>query len=109
MAPVLSALIRFVTSPDSVIAGAKGVAARVAAIRQARANRRAFRELAGWDDHMLSDIGLTRTAVAGALETGFASDPSRVITSDRKIAEVMKGDAPVASARHAMPAGCWAY
>ncbi len=37
------------------------------------AHRAQLRELAQFDDHMLHDIGLSRSDVAGALETGIFS------------------------------------
>ena len=39
-------------------------------------NRRSVSQLAGWDDHMLRDIGLTRGDVHSALPRRFADDPS---------------------------------
>ncbi|MBN9060946.1 MAG: hypothetical protein BGP06_16890 [Rhizobiales bacterium 65-9] len=45
----------------------------------ARQNRRALADLAGSDERMLKDIGLTRSEVAGALEVGFGEDPTALL------------------------------
>lgn len=44
-------------------------------------NRRIAGRLAGWDDHMLHDIGLTRGDVHAALAGSLADDPTlRLVT-----------------------------
>ena len=62
-------------------------ASRLAAVWNAVKNRRSVNQLAGWDDRMLSDIGLTRGDVDSALASGFADDPSSrlsAFSSERK-------------------------
>jgi uncharacterized protein YjiS (DUF1127 family) len=64
-------------------------ATRVVALWNAVKNRRSVNQLAGWDDRMLSDIGLTRGDVNSALASGFADDPSyrlSAFSGERKIA-----------------------
>lgn len=55
-----------------LISGSKGVVR----LQTAMANRRAAKELLGWDDEALKDIGLTRSDVRGALETPLHTDPT---------------------------------
>lgn len=107
MAPVFASLVRLFTARTTV--RAKTVVARLAAIRQARANRRAFAQLAGWDDHMLADIGLNHSTVAGALETGFADDPSAIVTRDSSPMPPVPVAASQPRATRPLPPGCWAY
>lgn len=109
MAPVLSSLISLLSPRSTAAWSVKTVAERVASFRQARANRRAFSALAGWDDHMLADIGLNRSAVQGALEVGFADDPSQVVTAESARLPVTQIDVPQPRKPQPMPAGCWAY
>ena len=62
---------------------------RVVALWNAVKNRRSVNRLAGWDDRMLSDIGLTRGDVHSALASGFADDPSyrlSAFSGERKFA-----------------------
>jgi len=69
-------------------------AARVAAMWQAAKNRRSVNGLAGWDDRMLGDIGLTRGDVHSALASGFAEDPSyrlSAFSSERRFAARAQG------------------
>ncbi len=40
-------------------------------------NRRAVSRLADFDDHLLSDLGLTRNDVRAALDLPFSNDPGR--------------------------------
>jgi uncharacterized protein YjiS (DUF1127 family) len=56
-------------------------AARAVALWNAVKNRRSVNQLAGWDDRMLSDIGLTRGDVHSALASGFAEDPSNRLSA----------------------------
>jgi uncharacterized protein YjiS (DUF1127 family) len=51
-------------------------AARLVALWNAVKNRRSVARLPKWDDHMLSDIGLTRGDVRSALAAPFSEDPS---------------------------------
>lgn len=51
----------------------------VGAFIMARHNRRAIAELAECDERMLKDIGLSRSAVTGALAVGFREDPSALL------------------------------
>ncbi len=70
---IVSALI----SP--AIAATKAVARggrRVAALIR---NRRAVLSLAELDEHALKDIGLTRSAVLGALQAPLTQDPSAIL------------------------------
>ena len=65
-------------------------AARVAAAWRSAKNRRSVNQLLGWDDRMLSDIGLTQGDVRSALASRFAEDPSyrlRSFCGERKAAE----------------------
>ena len=55
---------------------AEAGAARLAALWSAVKNRRSVARLLKWDDHMLSDIGLTRGDVRSALAAPFSEDPS---------------------------------
>jgi uncharacterized protein YjiS (DUF1127 family) len=54
--------------------------AKVGAFVRARRNRRTITELAEYDDRTLKDIGLSRSAVEGALAVGFGEDPSALLT-----------------------------
>lgn len=109
MAPVFSSLISLLSPRSTAAWSVKTVAKRVTALHQARVNRRAFSQLAGWDDHMLADIGLNRTSVHGALEVGFTADPSLLVTKDRARMPVKPTDVPQPRSLDPMPAGCWAY
>lgn len=109
MAPVLSSLFSLLKPRSRAAASVKTVVARFAAFRQARANRRAFAQLAGWDDHMLADIGLNRTTVDGALAASFAVDPSQIVSKDRARVSAGSKDLPASRRPDPMPAGCWAY
>lgn len=109
MAPVLSSLFSVLKPHSPAAASVKTVIARFAAFRQARANRRAFARLSGWDDHMLADIGLNRTTVDGALEASFAVDPSQIVSKDRACVSARAKDLPACRRPDPMPAGCWAY
>ncbi|MGL4495288.1 MAG: DUF1127 domain-containing protein [Beijerinckiaceae bacterium] len=113
MAPVLSSIIRFSRSPliRQGLNVVRATAGAVGRVWQTRRNRRAFAALAGWDDHMLADIGLNRGVVEGALEAGFLQDPSLIVTEGtRHVTEGQFGrDLPVPPQPACMPAGCWAY
>lgn len=51
-------------------------AAPAVAIKAAIAHRRLVRHLAGFDDHMLRDIGLTRSDVHSAMAESMFGDPT---------------------------------
>jgi uncharacterized protein YjiS (DUF1127 family) len=46
-------------------------------LNRALAHRSQLRDLAQFDDHMLHDIGLSRSEVNGALEAGLFTDPAQ--------------------------------
>ena len=56
-------------------------AARVAAVWNAVKNRRSIGRLLEFDEHMLRDIGLTRSDVHSALASPFPEDPSNRLGS----------------------------
>jgi len=68
---------RLSASPAQALAALLSRAlAKVGAFITARRHRRAIAELAECDEYMLHDIGLSRSAVEGALCVSFAEDPS---------------------------------
>jgi uncharacterized protein YjiS (DUF1127 family) len=56
-----------------------GVARRIARIGRAIKNRRAATALAGLDDHMLADIGITRSDLRDAYSEPLWHDPTDVL------------------------------
>ena len=61
----------------------------VGGIGRAMERRRTLTELAGLDDHMLSDIGLTRSDLRDATSGPLLSDPTRLLAlraSERRAA-----------------------
>ncbi|MEP9350335.1 DUF1127 domain-containing protein [Xanthobacter sp. KR7-225] len=75
-----------------VLAVARAFGAGVTAvggIGRAMERRHALNELAGLDDHMLSDIGLTRADLRDATAGPLLSDPTRILAlraSERRTA-----------------------
>jgi uncharacterized protein YjiS (DUF1127 family) len=57
----------------------KGVARALTNLLRALKHRREIIQLADFDDHMLKDIGLTRSDVEGALAEPFVHNPSLVL------------------------------
>jgi uncharacterized protein YjiS (DUF1127 family) len=59
----------------------EAAAVLLATFRKAREARRSVAQLLHWNDHMLSDIGLTRDEVESALAARFTEDPSKPLKS----------------------------
>ncbi|MFS8038569.1 DUF1127 domain-containing protein [Xanthobacter sp. AM11] len=64
------------------------------AVGRAIERRRVLAELAGLDDHMLRDIGVTRADLRDAAATPFPADPTRLLvlrTIERRTATRLAG------------------
>ena len=62
-----------------LVAAGGGVARRIVRIGRAIKNRRAATALAGLDDHMLADIGITRSDLRDAYSEPLWHDPTDVL------------------------------
>lgn len=76
---------------------------KISAFLEARRNRRALFELAGADDRILKDIGLSHAEVAGALEVGFGEDPSALLRRECGIGAFEKPDPRPPAPRARLP------
>ncbi len=76
VAPVGEAMAQALLTAAAVIGNAAKVAGT---IWRAVEHRRALAQVAGLDDHMLRDIGLTRSDIHDAASVPLTQDPTRML------------------------------
>lgn len=89
------------TSLVSLTASAFAAAGRaIANAWKVRRNRREIRQLLEFDDHMLADIGLSRSDVVYAVLSDRFDDPSgRLVRTRNETRDAMKAARPISRAR----------
>jgi len=85
-------------------ASVKRVIRAVSDLSRAWRHRREIMQLAEFDDHMLKDIGLTRSDVEGALAEPLLHNPSQVLVRcAKRHTGLERLDAPLRPARPVVP------
>jgi uncharacterized protein YjiS (DUF1127 family) len=80
-----------------------GVVRGVASLSRAIKNRRAATALAGLDDHMLADIGLTRSDLRDAYSEPLWQDPTDVLVGRAAERRHRRGPGPARSQNDPQP------
>src|SRR5262245_14351840 len=90
----------------AAMAGAS-LAGRLAQLRRALKNRRAATSLAGLDDHMLADIGITRSDLRDAYAEPLWHDPTDILAGRAAERRVRRRRSALVQADDGDPQPAW--